>query len=263
MRRFSLILTGIVLVIACLRLPLLDAPMERDEGEYATMGLGMLRGTPPYQETYTMKWPGTAAMYALIFKCLGPTTRALHAALLIINGLAVILVALTGRRLLGARAGLFAGAAYGTLTLGLGLYGPWLSAEHFAVMFLLSGIWVLPSSPEDKHAGWRLGLGCLLLGLAPVLKQHAAFPAGAWLLAAMHMIFNNPVSPRSKRWLCMAVMSTGFILPAVVTCALMKLCGVFSTFWFWTVIYASQYASAVPLSTGWEYFKIGAGQAAA
>ncbi|MDD2709590.1 MAG: hypothetical protein PHV34_16515, partial [Verrucomicrobiae bacterium] len=42
-----------------------------------------------------------------------------------------------------------------------------------------------------------------------------------------------------------------------------KLCGVFSTFWFWTVIYASQYASAVPLSTGWEYFKIGAGQAAA
>src|SRR3989338_150326 len=108
--KFWVILSGILLLFAALRWPLLNVPMERDEGEYATIGLGMLHGIPPYSDSYTMKLPGAASLYALVFLCLGPTARAIHVALLIVNTVTILLIACLGRRLLGMGGGLFAAA---------------------------------------------------------------------------------------------------------------------------------------------------------
>jgi hypothetical protein len=44
----------------------------------------------------------------------------------------------------------------------------------------------------------------------------------------------------------------GVLLPFAVTCQILWWCGVFDKFWFWTFDYATKYASALPLSTGWQ-----------
>lgn len=265
MRSFYFILIGIVLLFASLRWPLLNVPMERDEGEYATIGQGILRGTPPYLETYTMKLPGAASCHALIFWLLGPTARSLHIALLVINSASIILVAILGRRLNGPSASLFAAAAYGTFTLGTGMFGFWLSAEHFAVLFLLSGACILPSTVREiiSHRLFfgRILIGSFLLGASILIKQHAALPAATWLaVTAWITIWKNPSFNTKDRFIKTAVMGVGFILPLGITCVSMAACGVFKSFKFWTMIYASKYISSVPLSRGWIYLKLGISQ---
>ncbi len=252
---FSFWVFIIALFFTILRWPLVDVPMERDEGEYATMGLGILHGIPPYLEAYTMKWPGAASMYAIIFWLLGPTAKSVHLALLLLNVLSIVMVAILGRRFLGKRAGLFAGAAYGTYTIGLGMLGLWLYAEHFVVFFLLMGACVMPNTIKGIGSS-RLIFGSFLLGIAILMKQHALFPAIALLFSMGWMVLEKEegVNMR-KRLLGMTLMLVAFILPFVSTCLVMMRCGVYPAFKFWTFQYAYQYVSNVPLALGWEYCK--------
>jgi hypothetical protein len=59
-------MVAVLVLIAMVRLCLLNFPLERDEGEYAYAGQLMLQGIPPYKLAFNMKFPGTYAMYALI-----------------------------------------------------------------------------------------------------------------------------------------------------------------------------------------------------
>lgn len=256
--KFWISLAALLLLFAALRLPLLDVPLERDEGEYATMGLGILRGTPPYAEAYTMKFPGTAAAYALIFSCLGASARAVHLGLLLVNAASILLVALLGRRLVGGSGGLFAAAAFGAFTLGTGMFGFWLSAEHFAAFFLLGGACVCNLSHPPRRTA--LLSGAFLLGASVLFKQHAALPTAVWLLAEIMPELRQADTPsRLRRTVFVAGCILAFASPLLLTCGIMAGCGVFERFRFWTLEYASQYVSAVPFALGWEYFKIGVG----
>ena len=46
----------------------------------------------------------------------------------------------------------------------------------------------------------------------------------------------------------------GIVLPFALCCLILWRAGVFGTFWFWTVDYAWQYASVVPLSYAPQLF---------
>lgn len=261
--RFLTILFGIALLFIALRLPALHIPMERDEGEYATIGLGMLHGIPPYLDGYTMKFPGGAAMYALAFAILGPSAHSIHLALMIVNALTLLLIGFLGRRLAGPSAGWFAAAAFGTLTIGLGVYGLWLSAEHFVAFYLVAGALILTPHPEissDRTTDWkRVAGGSLLLGLAILCKHHAFLPAFAWLVGVLWPSREMRSTHSLKRqFACIGIGFLGLVLPLLLTAALMTGFGLFKVFWFWTILYASRYASSVSISLGWEHFKLGA-----
>ena len=78
-RHWALWCTLVVLVlIAIIRLRLLELALERDEGEYGYTGQLMLQGIPPYQLVYNMKFPGTYAAYAVIMALFGQTTAGIH-----------------------------------------------------------------------------------------------------------------------------------------------------------------------------------------
>src|SRR5215469_13837236 len=68
----------VLVLIAIIRLRLLEFPLERDEGEYAYTGQLMLQGIPPYQLVYNMKFPGTYAAYAVIMALFGQTPAGIH-----------------------------------------------------------------------------------------------------------------------------------------------------------------------------------------
>ena len=61
----------VLLFFGLIRLRLLHFPLERDEGEYAYSGQLILQGIAPYQLSYSMKLPGTAAAYALFMAIFG------------------------------------------------------------------------------------------------------------------------------------------------------------------------------------------------
>src|SRR5438552_12969950 len=112
------ILTALIMVgAAALRLPLLDVPLDRDEGEYAYVARLLLDGIPPFADAHNMKMPGIYAVYSVLLTVFGSTHTAIHLGLLFANALSIALVFLLGRRLMDATAGVAAAATYALLTL--------------------------------------------------------------------------------------------------------------------------------------------------
>src|SRR3954453_9899351 len=102
---------------AFVRFRLLEMPLERDEGEYAYAGQLMLQGIPPYKLAYNMKLPGTYAAYAAGMALFGQTIRGVHLGLVVVNSIAILLVYLLGRRLIGQVCGLVAATCFGVMSL--------------------------------------------------------------------------------------------------------------------------------------------------
>src|SRR5437762_2210444 len=71
------ILTALIMVgAAALRLPLLDVPLDRDEGEYAYVARLLLDGIPPFADAHNMKMPGIYAVYSVLLTVFGSTHTA-------------------------------------------------------------------------------------------------------------------------------------------------------------------------------------------
>jgi len=241
---------AIVLATALLRVHLIRAPLERDEGEYAYAGQLLLQGIPPYRLACNMKLPGTYAAYALVMALFGETTVGIHVGLLIVNAATIVLLFLLGKRLFGASGGVAAGACYALLSVGSGVMGTQAHATHFVVLPAVAGALLLLRHGESGRLStlWWAGL---CFGLALLAKQHGIFFAafGGFWLVATHW----------RRWRGLPVrlllFGAGVALPFAVTCLLLWWAGVFERFWFWTFRYASQYAAEGTLSDGWAAFK--------
>ena len=102
----------ILLFSASTRLRLADAPLERDEGEFAYAGQLILQGIPPYQQLYNMKLPGIYAAYAGVLALFGQTPRGIHLGLLLVNAATILLLYFLVRRVRDGIAGLTAAGCF-------------------------------------------------------------------------------------------------------------------------------------------------------
>lgn len=174
-----------LLLVASVRIRLLNTPLERDEGEYAYAGQLLLHGVAPYKDVYNMKLPGTYAAYAAIMGVFGQTPAGVHLGLLAVNGGCILLMFLVGRKLLDESTGLAAAVTFALLSLSPSVLGLAGHATHFVALFALGGILLLlyacPLEPTPASnlpaVSPRLLLfsSGLLLGLAFVMKQHGLF----------------------------------------------------------------------------------------
>ncbi len=248
------LLAIVLLLTAAVRIRLLDAPLERDEGEYAYAGQLILQGDPPYRDVYNMKMPGVYAAYALIEAAFGETPRAVHTGLLLVNALTLLLVFLLADRLAGQRAALSAAAAFAFLSLGRPVQGIFANAEHFVLPFAIGGLLLLLRS-ENRPGLWPVTAGGALLGIAFLMKQHGA----AFVLFAGLYLLISGLRRRPWQWKALAarcaLFSAGALLPFGLMCLMLWRAGVFERFWFWTFEYARQYASGLPLPDGWRNLK--------
>ncbi|MGD0346951.1 MAG: glycosyltransferase family 39 protein [Terracidiphilus sp.] len=229
----------VILATALLRIHLIHAPLERDEGEYAYSGQLMLEGIPPYKLACNMKLPGTYAAYALILTAFGQSISAIHAGLLLVNAGAILFVFLIGRRLFSALAGLAACAAYALLSVGEGVLGTQAHATHFVVLPALAGVWLLLRYRQSSRSTTLFASG-VLFGLAFVMKQHGIF-FGAFAVVYLVSI---------KQWKRLPAFLAGAVTPFALTCLILWRAGVFSPFWFWTFTYARHYVSENSLHDG-------------
>jgi hypothetical protein len=177
-----LLLLGLLGLLALLRLPGLGLPLDRDEGEYATLAQqwGRVGGGLPYLDYMQVKPPLAPALYAAAFQMAGPRLLALRRLDLAwhLAGLALLFW------LLFAWSGLWAAGLGGLLWL-LGSCHPQLqgfsaNTESWASLPLLAAFCLLWLRPAPGTA--RLALAGLALGLASLARQPMLvfLPALAW-----------------------------------------------------------------------------------
>ncbi|PYI79398.1 MAG: hypothetical protein DMF05_10050 [Verrucomicrobia bacterium] len=252
--------TIVFALVIAIRIRLLGIPLERDEGEYAYAGQLILQGIPPYKLAYNMKFPGTYAAYGLIMSIFGQTIVAIHLGLLLINVATIALIFFVCRRLINTVAGITAAASYAVLSVSPSVLGLSAHATNFVVLFVLGGILLLlkeqavtalePSQPKRLVQLFASGL---LFGIGALMKQPGLLliPFGAIYL------FWNDLNGRlflNRMFLRILIFMAGAAVPLGVTSLILWRAGVLDTFWFWTVNYARQYGSLVPLSQAPQIF---------
>jgi len=245
----AVIVFGIVITI---RIRLLGIPLERDEGEYAYAGQLMLQGIPPYKLAYNMKFPGTYAAYAVIMSIFGQTILGIHLGLLLVNAATIALIFLLGRRLINSTAGIAAAMTYAVLSVSPSVLGLAAHATHFVMLPLLIGTLLLLSESDRRQLD-RLFASGLLFGVGALMKQPALLfvPFGA-----IYLLWNDLHKRfiRKEILLRNLIFGIGAILPLGITCLILWYAGVLDKFWFWTIDYAGQYASLVPLNHAPQIF---------
>ena len=244
---------GLFLVICfagCVRIRLLDLPLERDEGEYAYMGRLMLEGTAPFKLAYSMKLPGTSAMYALIMAVFGQTTVGIHLGLLVLNAATIGLVFLLGRKLIDDKAGFIAAASYAILSLHPSVMGIVAHATNFVIFFALAGMLMLLRAMETRRISVYF-LSGVLLGLGFVMKQPGLFFVLFGLLFLIRMEWKQGAVNRTGFAARIASFSIGAALPFALICIWLWRAGVFRRFWFWTFTYTN-YGSRQTPGQGWQ-----------
>ena len=76
--RSLFVLIGLIVVITLIALPMITYPLGRDQGEFATIGRGILDGRIPYVDLWNPKPPAVFYVYALAMTLFGRTTEALR-----------------------------------------------------------------------------------------------------------------------------------------------------------------------------------------
>lgn len=247
-------------LVTAIRIRLLGIPLERDEGEYAYAGQLILQGIPPYKLAYNMKFPGTYAAYALIMATFGQTIHAIHLGLLLVNIATVALIFSVGRRLINTIAGIAAAASYAVLSVSPSVLGLAAHATHFVMLAVLGGILLLlkqqqvsPSEPSPPNQFARLFVSGLLFGIGALMKQ----PGLLFIpLGAIYIVWNDLKRRVSlnRMLLRILIFVTGAAVPLGVTSLIFWHAGVLDKFCFWTINYARQYGSLVPVRQAPQIF---------
>ncbi len=209
----------------------------------------MLQGIPPYKLAYSMKFPGVDAAYAVIMAVFGQTITGIHLGLILVNAATIVLMYLLGKRLFTPAAGVAASAAYALLSLGQGVFGSQAHATHFVVLAALGGTLLLLRAIDSQRWSTLL-LSGVLYGVAVLMKQHGAL----FVIFAMLYLVWVHLAQRRDGWLStvkgQATFLCGVSIPLILTGLALWWAGVFDKFWFWTFMYAREYAQEVTVSIG-------------
>jgi len=235
----------VLLFVMAVRVRLLDVPLERDEGEYAYMGQLLLQGVPPYTLVYTMKFPGTALMYALFMALFGQTLQGVHLGLLIVNCASIMLVFFIGKRLFGDIAAVVAAISYAVLSLNHSVLGFAAHATHFVILMALGGALALLAALNKDRPVLYFPAG-VLFGLSLVMKQPGFFFVlfGALYLAWYQRARRPPVTV-SQQVRNLVFYAGGALLPLCLVVVWCALSGSIDRFFFWTVTYMREYGTMV------------------
>ena len=279
---YKLLCVLIILGVAAIRIHLASIPFERDEGEYAYAGQMILHGVPPYQEVYNMKFPGVYFMYSLAFKLFGEGVPAARYLTLLLQLIGAGFIFLLARRVINPLAGWLAAAMFMLFNLTLALQGIMCNAEHFVVAFLVPSFFFLYRGMEEESAV-DIVIAGILTSTACLMKQHAivfAISGAVWIIYTQRVVLLKSIGntgfgfpfcfiPRlwagrgRKRGRLLATRQSanvpfkylfayaiGGIIPVFLMALYLYQAGVWDHFYFLTIQYAREYASAVPLGSG-------------
>ena len=244
---------AVLALVALARLRLLDFPLERDEGEYAYAGQLILQGFPPYELAYNMKFPGTYLAYAAIMAVFGQTPAGIHLGLLLLTTGTALMLFWLGKKNLDETAGIATATSYAVLAASPTMLGTVGHATHFCAFFATAGLCFLWLARQKQNLP-ALAASGIFFGTAVLMKQHAVIIA-AW--AGLHFAFVKFFCAKEKfsqRLALVTIYAITMLAPLGLVCLWLWHTGVFAEFKFWTIDYAREYASAVPLAYAPQLF---------
>lgn len=174
-------LLALIVLVLVLALPVLTYPLGRDQGEFATIGYGLLDGRPPYSGLWNPKPPAVFVVYALFSGLFGPSVWALRLIDLVMFPALAVALYMLGARLHRPATGLLA-------VVGM---GPFYFTESFWTLTQNDGIALLPmalaalfalKTLEDEHPGRWAALSGAMAALVIWFKYPFALFALALII---------------------------------------------------------------------------------
>lgn len=247
---FLWILFGLVLItVFVVRSRFIGMPLERDEGEYAYFGQLILNGVPPYTEAYNMKLPGIYYMYALIMGIFGQDFQGIHTGFVVMNAGTMVFLFLALRKLFSPAVGMVTAGFFGLMAMSNNLLGFAAHATQFAVFYLAIALFFF--AQFQIHRKWHQALLVgVMMGMAFLMKQQAVYFIlfGGVIFLAYYLL--EPPLNWKNMIVNTCMYSVGVFVPYLIVVLMMAASGTFDKFWFWTVQYASKYASGLPWEQG-------------
>jgi len=179
---------GLVLLVVALRMPLLDIPFERDEGEYAYIGWRLGHNELPYRDWVDQKPPAIFWVYRLALSLPLEPVRAVHfVGLLFAAGSSCALFFL-GLRFLSRFWAWMAAALFAVLAADPLIQGTAANTELFMLLpLILSQIALFRAASNSPRKFLFMILAGALTGVAITFKQVAA--VNWFLLVGLYPVF--------------------------------------------------------------------------
>jgi len=236
----------VIVGTASVRLRLLSMPLERDEGEYAYAGQLILRGIPPYERLYNMKWPGTYYSYALCEGVFGQTIEGIRLGVMLVNVAQIVLLFLIARQLFDAWSAVAAAGAFAVLSISPSTLAFAGHASHFVVLAALAAIFCLQQAIARQRTALYFVAG-FFAGLAPIMKQPGIVFT---VFVAAFCAWTELRGGRDARRILTrgSALLAGIATPAILMLASLWASSTLSPFWLWTVSYARHYGTPVSWS---------------
>ncbi|HET9856248.1 MAG TPA: glycosyltransferase family 39 protein [Chthoniobacterales bacterium] len=193
-RQTILVIASLILLAAAVRIPLLNVPLERDEGEYAYIAWRLGHNELPYRDWVDQKPPAIFWVYrAALALPLGPI-RAVHFAALLFAAASSCALFFLALRFMNRFWAFAAAALFTLLSADPFAQGTAANTELFMLLpLILSQIAFLKAADNPRNILSMLLCGALT-GIAIAFKQVAA--VNWFLLIALYPIF----AASEKRW---------------------------------------------------------------
>jgi len=193
-RQTILVVASLILLAAAVRIPLLNVPLERDEGEYAYIAWRLGHNELPYRDWVDQKPPAIFWVYRAALALPLDPIRAVHFAALLFAAASSCVLFFLALRFMNRFWALAAAALFTLLSADPFAQGTAANTELFMLLpLILSQIAFLKAADNRRNILSMLLCGALT-GIAMAFKQVAA--VNWFLLLALYPIFAGP----EKRW---------------------------------------------------------------
>lgn len=192
-RRDWIPLLPVLALILVLALPVLTYPLGRDQGEFATIGRGLLQGQIPYIDLWNPKPPAVFYVYAAVMAVFGQTSTAIRVLDLLIVPLVSAALYWLGWKIGNRRTALLSVLVFATFYLTESF---WTLSQNDGIVLVPMTLAVALALKTAERAPrswlWSFASG-VMCGIAVWFKYPFALIAGA--AAAMYLI----ALPREQR----------------------------------------------------------------
>jgi hypothetical protein len=239
-----------MLVIA-IRAPLMDLPLERDEGGYAYIAWRMTLGEMPYLDWFDQKPPGVHAVYRLAVSFADNVVVAIRALAAVFSAVSSIALFYLVRALLGTGAGLMSALLLAFLLADPMIQGSIANTELFMLPgIIIATLLVLRAMDSAKTPIVTSLAAGIAIGIAIAFKQVAVLNVPFFLLA-FGLRVRGP-----DRWRRLIVFTTWMGLGVALVwgpiLAWLQLRGALGAAIDATFLHNLSYAGALPLSRRFE-----------
>src|SRR5262245_32203316 len=167
-------IAAVVLLTIAVRLPLLDIPLERDEGEYVYIAWRLNHGELPYRDWFDQKPPGVFWVYRAALSLPMDPTRAIHLMGLLFSAASGCALFFVARRWTSGNWAMLAAALFAILAADPHVQGTAANTEIFMVLPLILSQWAfLRSGPGERFETLFAVLCGVFSATAVVFKQVA------------------------------------------------------------------------------------------